>query len=324
MPGEDYYKVLGVAKGAGEAEIKKAYRKLAMKYHPDKNKGDKAAETRFKKISEAYAVLSDKKKRQQYDMFGAEGFQQRYTQEDIFRNSDIGDILKGFGLGGDDIFSSLFGRGSARSRPGTASFRTSFRTGGPGFAPQGDSCSCKDHYSKGRRPPSGRDLVCDFTVSFMEAVQGTKKTLSFKKDGKIERINLTIPAGIREGQRLRVQGKGGLPSQGVSGDLYVRIKIQPHPVFTRKGDDIYLEQGIKLSKALLGTTLEVATPSGNKKLKIAPITSFPTKIRVKGAGVPHLKGPGKGDLYVNLRPEVPAKLTVQQRNLIEELAKQGL
>ncbi len=322
MAGEDYYKILGVPKNATEAAIKKAYRKLAIKYHPDKNKGNKTAEEQFKKISEAYAVLSDKQKRQQYDMFGSEGFHQRYSQEDIFKNFDMGDMFKDSGFGNEDLFSMLFGRRNVRrSRPNANPFADFF---GGGQASYGSACNSKDHYSRGARTPVSRDFICDLAIDFMDAVKGAKKTVSLNKDGKVERINLTIPAGIKDGQRLRVHGRGESVLGRPSGNLYVKIKIQPHPTFTRQGDDLYLDKEVTLTKALLGTTLEVPTPGGDKKLKIPGIASLPTKIRVKGAGVPHLKGGGKGDLYVNLKVCFPSKLTDKQKELLKELSEQGL
>lgn len=322
MP-EDYYKVLGVDKGASEAQIKKAYRKLAMKYHPDKNKGNKTAEEKFKKINEAYAVLSDKQKRKQYDMFGAEGFSQRYSQEDIFRDVDFDSIFKdfGFNFGDNDILSQLFGGGRS-SR--TDNFRTFFSGRGAGFGqPHGDTCGYKDHFSEGRHTPVGRDLICDFSISLMDSILGAKKVISFNKGGKIEKINITIPPGINDGQRLRVYGKGEAGPSGKLGNLYIRIKVQPDPVFTRQGEDLYLDQEISLTNALLGTTIEVPTPHGKKKLKVAPMSSFPTKIRIKGQGATNVKGTSKGDLYVILRVKIP-KLNDKQRNLIAELAKHGL
>ncbi|MBI5788725.1 MAG: DnaJ domain-containing protein [Candidatus Schekmanbacteria bacterium] len=330
MPGEDYYQLLGVDKSAAEEQIKKAYRKLAMKYHPDRNKGDKAAEEHFKKINEAYAVLSDKEKRRQYDTFGTEGFQQRFTQEDIFRNFNVDDLFQDTGFGNEDIFNLLFGRGTkkrtSRAKSHVNPFTTFYGSTGSeqGFSPRGDACAYEKHSTPDGYPASGPDLVCDYTITFLESIQGTKKTISLKKQEDIERISINIPAGIKDGQRLRIAGKGGALHSGTSGDLYVHIKVQPDPLFQRQEDDIYLDQEISLSQALAGTTLEVPTPEGSKPLKIAPLTTLPGKIRVKGAGVPHFKGSGKGDLYVNLKVSLPGKLTERQKSLLEELSKAGL
>jgi curved DNA-binding protein len=317
---EDYYKILGVAKNATEDEIKKAYRKLALKYHPDRNKGDKTAEERFKQVNEAYAVLSDKKKRQQYDMFGAEGFSQRFTQEDIFRGFDFGNIFKEFGFsGGDDLFSRIFGSGFSR-HTGPGGF-TVFTTG---VGPQTESCSYKDHYTAGARQPVGQDLVCDLTISFMEAALGGERKLTLKRDGKQEQVKVKIPAGIRSGQRLRVAGKGGGSVDGHAGDLYIRINIAPHPSFTRQGDDIYLEKEILPSQAILGGIIEVPTLNGTKRIKLPPGSSSGRKIRLKGYGIKHLRGDGSGDLYVKLVIKIPAQLTERQKKLAQELAKEGL
>jgi curved DNA-binding protein len=319
---EDYYKILGVAKDASEDQIKKAYRKLALKYHPDRNKGDKAAEERFKQVNEAYAVLSDKEKRKQYDMFGADGFHQRFTQEDIFRGFDFDNIFKEFGFGGDDFFSRLFG-GIAGGRTGPSSF-TFFTSGAsPQFNQQGGTCSYKDHYTRGAQQPTSRDIECDVTVSFMEAALGGKRTLTLKQDGKQKQVSVKIPAGIKAGQRLRVPSKGisgGIPT----GDLYIRIKIAPHPIFTREGDDIYVEKEILPSQAILGTSIEVPTLNGIKRVKLPPGSSSGRKIRLKGYGIKHLRGSGNGDLYVKLAIKVPAKPTDEQKKLAQELAKQGL
>ncbi len=185
MAEKDYYKVLGVSKTAADDEIKKSYKKLAFKYHPDKNAGDKKSEDRFKEISEAYAVLSDKKKRAQYDRFGSSGFRQRYSQEDIFRGSNFSDVFGEMGFGNNDIFSQIFGGGrrpGGRGRPGGGNMEDVF--GGGGF---------------GRNQPTkGPDLSFDITIDFMEAVSGSEKSLEYMFDGKKKGIKVKIPKGIKK------------------------------------------------------------------------------------------------------------------------------
>ncbi len=317
---EDYYKILGVSKDAKDAELKKAFRKLALKYHPDRNKGDKAAEEQFKKVNEAYAVLSDPKKRQQYDMIGADGFSQRFSQEDIFRGADFGNIFREFGVGGgDDILSRLFGGGFSQ-QGGGGSFK--FTTGaGQGHTCQPGSCSSKSHYSGGAQQPSGQDMVCDMTISFMEAAQGGQRSLTLKHQAGQQQVNVKIPAGIKDGQRLRVSGKG---IGAGTGNIYIKIKIAPHPAFSREGDDLYVEKEVLPSQALLGGTVEVPTLSGTRKLKLPQGSSSGRKIRLKGCGIKHLKESGHGDLYVRLAIKVPAKLSERQRKLAQDLAQEGL
>jgi curved DNA-binding protein len=320
---KDYYKTLGVDKNTTPEDIKKAYRKLALKYHPDRNKGDKEAEEKFKEINEAYAVLSDPEKRRQYDMFGAEGFRQRYSQEDIFRGFDIGDILKDFGFGTSDIFSVLFGGGGGKRRgvryttfTGPFGQHTS-GTGGPHYA---------DYFARGGAAPSqGRDMVSDLTITLEEAAAGTEKLISLRRDGKMEKISVKIPSGIDTGKKLRVAGKGERGAGGgPPGDLYVRLQVQKHPLFRREGDDISIDREIHFSEAALGTSIEVPTLNGIKKVKIPPGTSGNTKLRLKGEGIPHLKGKGKGDAYVRIFIKTPKKLNTKQKALVEDLAKEGL
>ena len=319
---KDYYKVLGVNKNATPEDIKKAYRQLALKYHPDRNKGDKEAEEKFKEINEAYAVLSDPEKRRQYDMFGAEGFRQRYSQEDIFRGFDIGDIFKDSGFGTADIFSILFGGGGKRRGVRYTTFTGPFGqyatgTGGPDHA---------DYFSRGGAGPSkGRDMVSDLTITLEEAATGTEKLLSIRREAKSEKIAVKIPPGIDTGKKLRVAGKGEPGAGGgPPGDLYVRVQVQKHPHFRREGDDIYCDREIKFSEAALGTSIEVPTLNGIKKVKIPPGTSGNAKLRLKGEGIPHLKGKGKGDAYVRIVIKVPKKLNSKQKTLVEGLTKEGL
>jgi len=314
---EDYYKLLGVEKNAGADEIKKAYRKLALKWHPDRNPANKAqAEEKFKKISEAYAVLSDPEKRSQYDTYGsADRFRQQYSQEDIFRGFDLNDILRGFGFGGAGtrVFTSRTG---GRRRPG----------GQGAFDPFADLFGGGDDSPYGPMPQTGQDLQYNLSITLEESVSGAEKKLTLQKEGHSEEINVKIPPGISSGKRLRLAGKGGAGFQGgATGDLYLNIQIQPHPVFAREGNDLYVEKTITFSQAALGTSIDVSTIDGAmKRIKVPPGTQNNTKIRMKGYGVPGLKGGGKGDQYVKLLVDVPRHLTDKQQRLIQQLAQEGL
>ncbi|MEA1935747.1 MAG: DnaJ C-terminal domain-containing protein [Thermodesulfobacteriota bacterium] len=308
---EDYYKTLGVDKNAGLEDIKKAYRKLALKYHPDKNPDDKKAEEKFKKMSEAYAVLSNPEKRKQYDTFGADTFSQRFTQEDIFREFDLNDILRGFGF-------SFGGPGGGRN----ARFSTR-RATDPFSEIFGEEMARQQQV-----PQKGGDLEYNIPVTLEESAFGADKKLSIKKSGKAESVNIKIPPGISTGKKLRLEGKG-LPgiNGGSSGNLYLKINIVPHPVFTRDGDDIYMEKSISFSQATLGTSIDVPTLEGSiKRIKIPAGTQNNTKIRMKGFGIPHFKGKGKekGDQYVKIAVTVPKKLTKEQTELIKKLSEEGL
>jgi curved DNA-binding protein len=313
MAGKDYYRTLGVDRKATDEQLKKAYRKLAMKYHPDRNKGDKAAEERFKEVNEAYAVLSDKEKRRQYDMFGAEGFQQRFSQEDIFRNFDFGQVFRDFGFDSEDLFGRIFGGlGGGRQR---AFRRGSNRSGFGG--PFGRT---------GQQPQKGADLVLDLQVSLREAVFGGTRMVSFVRGGREERISVTVPPGISSGKKLRVPSRGQEgPWGGPSGDLLIRIQVAPHPVFTRKGNDLEITREIGLTEAVLGTQIEVPTLDDKKLvLKVRPGTQGHTQMRLKGRGVPLHGSAGRGDLYVKLIVQVPKSLTPEQEALFRQLASQGL
>ncbi len=315
---EDYYSILGVNKTASADEIKKSYRKLAVKWHPDKNPGNKAAEEKFKKISEAYAVLSDSKKREQYDQFGsADQFRQQYSQEDIFRGFDLDEILKSFGFGGQR------GAGRTTFRTGRRSQQQSYDDPFSGlFGGMGQGAG--DHYA--HMPQKGQDAEYNLSISLEESVFGADKKISFQIENRIEDISVKIPAGISTGKKLRLPGKGMPGHQGgPGGDLYLNINVMPHPIFARDGNDLYIEKTIKFTQAALGTSIDVPTLDGTtKRLKIAPGTQNNTKIRMKGFGVPGLKGAPKGDQYVKINIEVPRKLTDKQNKLIEQLAEEGI
>jgi len=302
---EDYYNILGVKKDASDAEIKKAYRKLAMKYHPDHTKGDKGAEEKFKKISEAYAVLSDKDKRKEYDTFGSEGFHQRFSQEDIFRGFDFGDIFREFGFGGTD-FSG--GRGGAR--------RFSFGQGSP------------FNFGGGQQQArvKGSDLVYELPLTLREVATGVSKTISFQHQGRNENLTVKIPKGLITGKQLRLAGKGNpSPYGGPPGDLYIKSKVLDDAKFSAQEYDLYLNQELKLSEAILGVTVSVPTIEGRQlSLKIPPGTRHGTKMRLSGHGLPHMKKDRKGDLYVRIQITIPQNLTEQQRKLVLEMAAIGL
>jgi len=304
MATRDYYDILGVNKNATDEEPKKAYHKLAMKYNPDRNPNKKEAEERFKELNEAYAVLSDKEKRKQYDTFGQEGFRQRFTQEDIFRGFDF-----------EDIFSNLFGgRG-----------RREFRSGGRGGYDFSDLFGRGGYQDMGRVPQKGEDMYYEWPITLEEAAFGGEKKVSLPKGGKVEEIYVKIPPGIPSGKKLRVAGKGAAGRNGgPPGDLYLQISVRNHPIFVREGDDLIVEKEIAFSEAVLGTTMEVPTLEGMKKVKVPPGTQCHTKMRLKGLGVPHFQGTGRGNEYVKVIVKVPKRVGEKTRRLIEELAKEGI
>ena len=326
MAKKDYYEILGVNRNATEEEIKKAYRKLALKYHPDRNKGNKEAEEKFKEISEAYAVLSDKNKREQYDRFGAAGFHQRFSQEDIFRGFDIGDILKDLGFDSEDIFTTIFGK-SGRYRTGTSGFGFS-TTRQPGWSSGFDAFFGGE---KGYRASSqssstkGNDVVTSLKLTLREAAFGAQKKVAYQAGGKFQELIVKTPPGISTGKKLRLTGKGlPSPSGGPPGDLYLKIEVLSDPVFQREGDDLYVEKKIKFTEAVLGTTIDVPTLEGNKRVKVPPGTQNNTKIRIRGYGMPKMGSTEKGNLYVKITVEIPKVLTPKQREYIEKLAAEGL
>ena len=295
---KNYYSVLGIANGASDDEIKKSYRKLAMKYHPDRNEGNKKAEDKFKEISEAYAVLSNKKKRNQYDQYGSQDFHQKYSQEDIFNDFDMDDILRGFGYGG--------GR-----NPFQGQERSGF--GNP--------------FSQ-RRPPHREAQIApikkECTINFEEAAMGCQRTISIARNGTHEETNVKIPSGIAHGKVLRVKGKGQASLSGNRrGDLHLLIHVLSHPLFRREARDVVIDAEIMLTQALLGATIEVETLSGIKSVKVPPGTQNGTKLRLKGVGIIFSSGV-RGDQLVKILVKIPKELTQEQLPHIQFLQGTGI
>lgn len=297
MAQTDYYEVLGVKKGASIDEIKRAYRKLAVKYHPDKNPGDKLAEERFKEINEAYAVLSDPKKKEQFDQFGSTNFHQKFSQEDIFRGFNVDDMFRDQGFGTDDIFSRIFGDALRRQRGG----------------------------GHGRMAAKGEDFSMEIQVTFRDAYDGAEKRVAFMRDGVREELSVKVPAGIESGAKLRVAGRGAAGRMGGSpGDLFLTVIVGQDPLFTREGADLVLNHEVRFSQAVLGGQIEVPTMSGTKRIKIPSGIQAGTKVRLKGLGFPRVGEQARGDMYVRIAVHVPEKLSHRQRELVEQLAAEGL
>lgn len=316
----DYYKTLGVEKGSTPDEIKKSYRKLALKFHPDRNKGDKKAEERFKEISEAYAVLSDDDKRKQYDQFGDTKFHQQYSQEDIFRNTDFSQIFREFNMNGfESIFGRMFGGGGGGG-------------GARGFSGFGGGAEAYEGFQPGMGGrggvPKGQDIEYPITISFHEAFHGGERQISFRlSDGSARQLKLKVPKGAKNGAKLRVPGKGvESPYGGEPGDLLVVINVAAHPQFVRNGNDIEAKVPLKISEALLGATRDVETMDGVKKVKIPPGMKPGTHIRLKGLGFP-LAGKdaaARGDFYVVVDLQLPDSLNAEQRTAVEGLQELDL
>jgi len=288
----DYYSVLGIKNGSSDEEIKKAYRKQAMKYHPDRNEGDTKAESKFKDISEAYAVLNDKKKRREYDQFGSEGFHQKFSQEDIFRDFDVNDILRGFGFGGNP----------SQGRGGFP---------GGGSRPHPESI----------KPPT---LIKELSIGFEEAALGAQRNISISRNGVVEETSVKIPSGVTNGKIIRLMGKGHLSPDGKKqGDLHLKIRVLPHPLFSRDAQNVLVESDIKLTDALLGTTIEVQTLNGIKSVKIPPGIQNNSKLRLKEVGIKSSSGV-QGDQLINIKIAIPKCLTEEQIKHIQYLKDTGI
>ncbi|MBC7458804.1 MAG: DnaJ domain-containing protein [Bdellovibrionaceae bacterium] len=303
MSKKDFYQILGVSRTSSEDEIKKSYRKLAMQFHPDKNPGNKKAEDKFKEASEAYEVLSDPQKKQNYDQFGsADG--------------------NPFGQGGNP-FGQSGPRYSRTSSAGPESFSDIFGdlfggTGAQGFAGGGGGFS-----QRARAPQKGADLRYTLTISLEESFAGAEKVILFarQKDFKEEntKLSVTVPPGVKEGQRLKLAGEGDSPTSGSPGDLYVIINLQPHLLFKREEFDVILDLPVKYTDAILGMEIEIPTLSGKSQIKIPAGTSTGQVLRLKNKGFPKLGSSGQGDMLVKIIVDVPQTISPKQKQLIEDL-----
>src|SRR6266581_3290122 len=297
MEKRDYYDVLGVPRGASKDDIKASYRKLALQYHPDRNKDPGAAE-KFKEISEAYAVLSDEEKRGQYDQFGRQGVYEKYNREDIFRGADFDSVFRDLGIGGQPGSS----RKTCRECNGRGRVQKVRRTGFAQFVQITTCPKC-----------NGEGTIVDKPCRTCHGagLERVRKKLQVK-----------IPPGADEGQSLRVRGEGNAAQGGRAGDLYVRIRLRPHPEFKRQGDNVVYETRISFPKAALGGELEVPCIDGKAMLKIPPGTKAGTIFRLEGKGFPRIEGWGKGDELVRVDVEIPHDLSRKQRDLLEEFARE--
>jgi molecular chaperone DnaJ len=299
---KDFYKTLGVSKDVSDADLKKTYRKLARKYHPDSNQGDAKAEAKFKEISEAYSVLSDAEQRKEYDEIRAMGSGARFT-------------AGGQGAGG---FEDVFSRFGQQGRGQTADFEdifAMFNQGQGASFGNGRFGQPSGGYRGFGGPQRGADVTARTTLDFVTAVQG--ETISLQgEDGKPFKVK--IPAGVADGQKIRLRGRGRpSPDGGESGDIVVQIAVRPHPVFTRDGLNLRVVVPVTFTEATLGATIEVPTLSGDVvKLRVAPGTPSGRVLRVKGRGVATSKG--TGDLLAELQVAVPTHLDDAARAALEK------
>jgi molecular chaperone DnaJ len=300
---KDFYKVLGVSKDVSDAELKKAYRKLARQFHPDSNAGDAKAEARFKEISEAYSVLADPEQRTEYDQVRAMGSGARFT-------SGAGGGPGGF----EDVFGSMFGGGSRRAGPQQGGFEDllggMFGGGGYGRTSGG--------YQGFGGPTRGRDLVANTTLDFLTAINGD--TISLQPSGG-KSIKVKIPAGVSDGQKIRLKGKGEpSPDGGESGDLVLTVTVRKHPVFERDGLNLRVDVPVTFVEATLGATVEVPTLGGEPvRLRVAAGTPSGRVLRVKGRGVATPKG--TGDLLASVHVAVPSHLSDAAKKNLEAFAE---
>ncbi len=358
----DYYEVLGVSKGASDDEIKKAYRKLAKKYHPDMNPGDKEAEAKFKEVNEAYSILSDSEKRARYDQFGHAGVDPNYGAGGPgggFGGFDMGDIDLG------DIFGSFFGGGfggfggSASSRRNgpqkgeslRASLTISFEEAAFGCEKEinlNRTEECEACHGSGAEPGTTAETCPDCRGTGVVRVQQRTGGFAFSSTapcsrcrgtGKIihtpckacggsgsvkktKRVTVSIPAGIDDGQAISLRGQGNAGKNGgPAGDLIVAVHVKPHPQFHRDGTTVLYEQPVTFYQAVMGAELEIPTIDGKVKYNLPAGTQTGTTFRLRGKGIPELRGRGRGDQYVTVRVQIPTSLNGEQKEALRAFAE---
>ncbi len=305
---KDYYKTLGVSRNASKEDIKKAYRELARKYHPDLNPNDKNAEEKFKEIQEAYEVLSKDDKRKQYDTFGSTGFGPGGFGGRPGGQGFSGGYRYTGGFGGfDDVFRDIFGFGGAS--------RGSRRAGGDPFS---DIFSHTEDFS------TTKDVEHEVVVDFFTAINGGNKEINISSRDAMgrttsERISVKIPAGITEGSKVRVAGKGEQDRTGRRGDLLLKVKISPHPVFRREKDDIYIDLPVTMYEAGLGAEVNVPTLEGSASVVVPPGIKNGTKLRLKNKGIKNARTGKKGDQYVVIKIEMPPKIDKDLEKKLQEI-----
>jgi DnaJ-class molecular chaperone len=282
MEFKDYYRTLGVSKSSSDKEIKQAFRKLARKHHPDVNPGDKTAEAKFKEINEAYEVLGDPAKRRKYDELGANWRMYEQAQQ------------------------------QGQPWPGAQDF------GGGG--PQAGG---RQRGGRAPRGLNGRDIESEVELTLEEAFHGATRRVSIKQDGHARSVDVRIPAGVKDGSRVRAAGEGEAGSNGgAAGDLYLRVRLRPHPVFERRGNDLHAKVAVPVTTAVLGGEAQVPTITGQVRLKIPETTQNGQVFRLKGHGMPTIGKPDeRGDLYAYAEVQLPRTLTKEQRQHYEALAK---
>ena len=356
----DYYDILGVGKSADATEIKKAYRKLAMKYHPDKNPGDKEAEEKFKEINEAYEVLSDETKRKNYDQFGHEGVNgQGFGGAGGFGGQGFGGFDDIFGDIFGDMFGGGFGGGSRPRRRGPERgadikqrINISFEEAAFGKKVQvkiNRSEECDQCHGSGAKPGTSKKTcpTCHGSGQVQSVqrtpfgnIASTRTCSTCNGEGEVidspcskchgkgsirktKTIEVDIPAGIDNGQMIKLGGQGELGTRGgPRGDLYIEVNVQSHPLFTRDGYDVYLEMPITFAQATLGDKIQVPTLDGKVEYEVPEGTQTGTVFRLKGKGIPKLKSNVRGDQYVKVTVEIPKKLNEKQKELVREFAKE--
>ncbi|HLN46076.1 MAG TPA: molecular chaperone DnaJ [Candidatus Sulfotelmatobacter sp.] len=357
---KNYYKILGVPESASKGVIKDAYRKLALQYHPDRNKSP-GAEEKFKEISEAYAVLSDDEKRKQYDTLGDAGFDHRYTREDIFRGADFDSIFRDMGVssGFGDLFNVFFGgqgfeekqeviRGRDLQTEVDVTLEEAARgvekeievpriercgvCGGSGAAPGTSVQTCPKCKGSGKLRITNRSgsrtfvqiVPCSVCKGRGQIIGSPCRNCRGKgRVRRVRKITVKIPVGVNEGYQLRLKGQGEAPlEEGTSGDLYILIHMVPHRYFSRDGDNLLYNLNISIPQAALGAEVTIPAIEGKANLRIHSGTQPGQILRVKGRGMPMIGGYGRGDLRVRVNVVVPERLTQRQRALFEELGKE--